>query len=77
MATVPVVVNIITTGVNSGVVHDGDVVFLTAPAFGTYKVKPPHVYTQGCLVPSGYYGSTDNGALGNRFRHPGTSTTTV
>lgn len=77
MATVSFIVNIINTGPKSGIIGDGDSVFLSAGILGITQVKKTIYPEQGCCVPSGTYGSTDNGPLSNRFRHPGVSITTV
>ncbi len=62
--------NIIVTGVNSGVIRDGDVVFLTANTMGLYTVKHPNVNGVGPVTPSGTYGAVDDGYLSIRFKHP-------
>jgi len=77
MAAIPMITNIINTGASSGVIHDGSIVFLVGSQLNTTQTKAPKIYSQGAIVPSGTYGSRDYGTLGDRFRHPGTSTTTV
>jgi hypothetical protein len=77
MSAIPMITNIIFTGANSGVIRDGDIVFLNGGTLNTTQVKAPKILARGCIVPSGTYGATDYGPLGDRFRHPGTSTTTV
>ena len=77
MANVPFIVNIINSGANSGIIRNGDIVFLSANKLGITQVKGPKINQAGVLVPSGIYGFNDYGALSNRFRHPGTDVTTV
>ena len=77
MAAIEYLANIITSGPQSGVIRNGDIVFLTANKLGITAVKQTPFPTTGAMVPSGTYGQTTYGTLGNRFRHPGTDVTTV
>lgn len=74
---VPCIVNIINSGPNSGIIGNGDIVFLSANKLGITQVKKTIYPRSEVIVPSGTYGFNDYGALGNRFRHPGTDVTTV
>lgn len=74
MAAIPMITNI---KAGNSVIKDGDIVFLTGGVLNTTQTKAPPIYSVGSIVPSGTYGTTDYGPLGDRFRHPGISTTTV
>ncbi len=76
MPAIEYLANIINSGPNSGVIHNGDIVFLSANKIGITQTKAPTI-NKVDMVPSGTYSTTTYGPLGDRFRHPGTDVTTV